>query len=289
MPILVAGATGQLGGLIARRLLEQGQEVRVLVRPQSDHQALVNAGGRPVLGDLKDRASLDPACQGIDAVITTANSAQRRGADTPQTVDLEGNRNLIDAAKAAGVRQFIFTSALGADPSSPVPFLRAKGQSETYLRESGVPFTILAPNIFMEVWMGMVIGLPLRDGRPVTLVGEGRRKHTFISMQDVAAFATVAVGHPAAIDQYLPLGGPEALSFQDAVAVFERVLGRSIPVESVAPGEPVPGLPEAVQPLFWMMDTYDSPLEMEQTARTFGVHQTRLEDYVRRAFAVTPA
>jgi NADH dehydrogenase len=289
MPILVAGATGQLGGLIARRLLEQGQDVRMLVRPQSDYQALVHAGGRPVPGDLKNRASLDAACQEIDTVITTANSAQRGGADTPQTVDLEGNRHLIDAAKAAGVRQFIFTSALGVDPSSPMPFLRAKAQSETYLRDSGMPLTILAPNIFMEVWMGMVIGLALRDGRPVMLVGEGRRKHTFISMQDVAAFATAAVGHPAALDQYLPLGGPQALSFHDAVAIFERGLGRSIPVESVAPGEAVPGLPDAVQPLYWAMETYDSPLEMEQTAQTFGVHQTTLEEYVRRTFAATRA
>jgi NADH dehydrogenase len=288
MTILVAGATGQLGGLIARRLLDQGRTVRVLVRPQSDHQALLSAGARPALGDLKDRASLEPACAGIETVITTANSAQRGGSDTPQTVDLEGNRNLIDAARAAGVQQFIFTSALGVDPNSPVPFLRAKGQTESYLRESGVPFTILAPNIFMEVWMGMVIGLPLRDGRPVKLVGEGRRKHTFISVQDVAAFATAAVGHPAAIHQYLPLGGPQALSFREAVAVFERVLGRSIPVESVAPGEPVPGLPEAVQPLYWYMETYDSPLEMEETARTFGVHQTTLEEYVRRTFTGVP-
>jgi uncharacterized protein YbjT (DUF2867 family) len=284
MTILVVGATGQLGGLITRRLLEQSQDVRVLVRPQSDHRALVDGGARSVLGDLKDRASLDPACRGIDTVITTANSALRGGADNPQTVDLEGNRNLIDSARAAGVGQFIFTSALGVDPNSPLPFVHAKGQTELALRQSGLPFTILAPNFFMEVWMGMVMAPALHAERPVGLASDGCRKHTFISVQDVAAFATAAVGHSAAMNQHLLLGGPEAFSFRDAVAVFERVFGRSLSVQSVAPGEAVPGLPEAIQPLAWLLDSYDSPLDMTETARTFGVRQRTLEEYVRQMF-----
>ena len=101
--ILVAGATGELGGAVARLLLAQGKAVRTLARPGSGHEPLRQAGAQVVLGDLKDRASLDAACRGVETVITTANSARRGGEDNPQTVDLEGNRNLIDAAKAAGV------------------------------------------------------------------------------------------------------------------------------------------------------------------------------------------
>jgi uncharacterized protein YbjT (DUF2867 family) len=280
--ILVVGATGNLGGAVTRMLLAQGQPVRILARSQSNYQPLVEAGAQAVLGDLKERGSLDPACEGADTVITTANSAARGGEDNPQTVDLQGNRNLIDAAKAAGVHQFIFVSVLTADPNSPVPFLQAKGKTEDALRASGIPYTILAPNGYMEVMVAGVVGMPAIMGQPVTIVGGGRRKHSFVSASDVAAFILAAIGNPAAINQKLLLGGPQPLSFRDAVAIYERVLGHQIPVRSVAPGEPVPGLPQMVAQLLAALDTYDSPLEMTETARTFGIQLTPLEEVARR-------
>ncbi len=286
---LVVGATGQLGGLITRQLLERDDDVRVLVRPSSAYQSLVEAGAQPVFGDLKDRTSLDAAVRGVDVLITTANSVGRLGADTVESVDLAGNHELIDAAHAAGVQQFIFTSALGSTADSPVPFMQAKGRTEQHLRASGMPFTILAPNLFMEVWIGSVVVLALAQGRPVTLVGEGRRKHSFVSMQDVAAFALAAVGHPAARNQYLPIGGPQAVSWRDVVATCEQVLGREIPIETVAPGEAVPGLPPTASGLMAAMDTYDSPLEMTQTAATFGITLTAVEAYVRGTLAGVPS
>ncbi len=97
--ILVVGATGALGGEVARRLLAQGRKVRVLVRPQSPYQSLVEAGAESAMGDLKDPASLAAACRGVEQVIATANSAQRGGEDNPETVELRGNRSLIDAAR----------------------------------------------------------------------------------------------------------------------------------------------------------------------------------------------
>jgi uncharacterized protein YbjT (DUF2867 family) len=285
---LVAGATGQLGGLIARRLLESGRNVRVLVRPGSAYQPLVDAGALPVFGDLKDRASLDAALQGVDVVITTANAALGSGADNPETVDLAGNRDLIDAARAAGVGQFIFTSALGCTPDSPVPFMRAKGLTEKHLRASGMPFTILAPDFFMEVWIGAIVNLALAEGRPVTLVGEGRRKHSPVSMVDVAAFAVAAIGHPAASNRYLAIGGPRALSWREIVASYEQVLRRAIPIQTLAPGELVPGLPPIASGIMAAMDTYDSPLEMTETANTFGVELTSVETLARRTLSGAP-
>ena len=212
--ILVVGATGVVGGMIARRLLEKDQEVRVLVRRDSPSsqliqqglatsaEELIEAGAQPVHGDLRDRASLDAAVEGVETVITTANSAMRGGADNPQSVDLQGNRNLIEAARAAGVEHFIFVSLLGADVNNPAPFVQAKAQSESALRESGMEYTILAPTAFMEVWPAMVVGMPTLQGRSVTLVGEGRRHHSFVSNRDVAAFAAAAVDHPAAQPAY---------------------------------------------------------------------------------------
>jgi len=215
-------------------------------------------------------------------VITTANAVAATGADTIESVDLVGNRDLIDAARAAGVGQFIFTSALGCTPESPVPFMRAKGLAEGHLWASGMPFSILAPNFFMEVWIGVIVGLALVEGRPVTIVGEGQRKHSMVSMADVAAFAVAAVGHPTATNRYLPIGGPQALSWRDVVAIYEQILGRGVPIRMLAPGEPVPGLPPIAGGFMAAMDTYDSPLDMGETASTFGVELTSVETFARR-------
>jgi NADH dehydrogenase len=285
--------------MITRRLLAAGEEVRFLVRHESPSEelagqglvtsasSLIEAGAQPVYGDMKDRASLDRACAGVETVITTANSAMRGGQDNVDTVDREGNRNLIDAAKAAGVKQYIFTSVLGADVNNPLPFIQAKAETEAYLRESGLPYTILAPNFFMESWVSMVVGNPLAAGGPVTLVGEGRRQHSFVSALDVAAFAAAAVGHPAAMNGYIAIGGPEPLSWCDVVVTFERVMGQEIPVRFISPGAPVPGAPEIVTTMLPALETFESPVPMTETARTLGVELTPLETYARRTLAAS--
>ena len=284
--ILVVGATGSLGGSIARGLLQEGKNVRALVRPQSDAAPLKSLGAEIVIGDLKDRASLDRAVQNADTVITTANSALRGGADNPETVENHGNRNLIDAAAAAGVRQFILVSALGADPASPVPFLAGKGKAEQHLRASGLGHTILEPNLFMDVWLGMLFGMPMAQGRQPSVVGDGRRKHSFIAQDDVRAFALAAIDNNAAVGKTLVLGGPEPISFREIAQVYETVLGRTLDVTYLPVGTPVPGLPEAVSGLASMLDTYDSPIPMEDTARTFGVKLSSVESFVRASLPV---
>ena len=201
-----------------------------------------------------------------------------------RTADLEGNRNLIEAARDAGVGRFVFISALGAAVESPVPFLQAKGQSEATLLESGMEYAILAPNPYMEVWAAVVVGMPALQGRPVVLVEEGRRRHSFVSNRDVAAFAAAAVDHPAARNRHILIGGPEALSWRDVLATYERVLGRQLPVEFVAVGDPVP-LPDLMPDLLAAMETYDSVIKMEKVSRTFDVTLTKLETFVREQVA----
>ena len=88
--ILVVGATGYLGGMITRRLLAQGREVRVLVRPGSDYRPLVEAGVAPALGDLRQRDTLDVACRGVDTVITTAIARLDVDPATAQATNLDG-------------------------------------------------------------------------------------------------------------------------------------------------------------------------------------------------------
>ena len=281
--ILVVGSTGRVGGMITRAILGQDRQLRILVRPGSDHRAFIEADAESAFGDLKDPASLAVACRGIDTVITTASAGERGGNDTPQTVDLEGNANLIEAARAAGVKQFIFVSALTAQPDHPVPVPRAKALTEAALRDSELTYTIVAANGIADVMFPLVVGYPLSVGKPVTLVGEGRRRHTFIAARDVAAFATAAIDHPSALNCRIEIGGPEALSWRDVVAAYERTLGRPIPVQWIPPGEllpdlpPTPGLTQLVSGLMAALETFDTPLDMTEVSRTFGVTPTTID------------
>jgi uncharacterized protein YbjT (DUF2867 family) len=272
--ILVVGATGALGGTVTRNLLAGGHSVRVLVREGSDYASLVEAGAQPVMGDLKDPASLQRACADIATVVSTANSAARTGEDTIDSVDRRGNRALVDAAKSAGVRHFVFVSAAGAAIDSPVDLLRAKAETEARLQASGMSYTILQPNIFMDVWFGMLIGMPLQQGRPVTLIEPARARHTFVSTNDVAAFVSVAAARETGSNETIFVGGPEALSWQDVVAAAEGVIGRKVAVDYVAAGTPLPGLPEVVSQLAAGFETYETAIDMTDTAAAFGVTLT---------------
>jgi len=222
---------------------------------------------------------------GVRTVVTTANSAQRGGDDTVDSVDRDGNRALIDAACNAGVRHFVFVSALGASIDSPVPFLRAKAESEAHLRASGLSYSIIAPNVFMDVWVPAVVGKPARAGEPVTLVGEGQRQHSQVAIRDVAAFTAAAVDHPAAHNATVVIGGPEAITWREVVAVYESEMGRPIKVRSVPPGTPIAGLPDPMPAFLAAFETYDSAIEMETLAAKFGVILTPLLTIVREDLA----
>ncbi len=280
--ILVVGATGRLGGRIAQRLLSDGRRVRVLVRPGSDHQGLVQAGAEPVMGDLKDPASLRSACDGIEAIVTTANAAGRGGDDTLQSVDDEGNENLIEAAVNARVKRFVFTSVLGGDPDSPAPLLRAKGLTEERLRASGITFTITQADVHMDMMIPLVVELPISRGEPVRVVGEGLRRHSFVAQQDVAALSVAALDHSAAEDQVLAIGGPEPISWRDIVRGFEQESGHPIRLESLPIGERIPGLPDFVTDLVTALEMYDSSVDMRETASTYGVALTPLATWLRQ-------
>jgi NADH dehydrogenase len=282
--ILVAGATGSLGGRIARAVVAQGIPVRALARPTSDAAALQSAGIPDVHGDVKDPTSLARACDAVDIVITTV-SASKRNDDSIENVDLRGNQNLIDAAEAAGVRHFIFVSTIAASEDGPLPLFRAKAAAETRLRGSAMTHTILSSNGFMDVWFPMMVELPAFSGQPITLVGESRRRHSFVAEQDIAAFAAAALGNAAAHNATIVIGGPEAVTFRDVVRAYEEAAGREFPVRSVAPGEPIPGLPEPVWGIAAALETFDSPIPMDDTARRFGVTLTSVRDFARSRLA----
>jgi len=295
--ILVVGATGTLGGRIVQRLVKNGKDVRILVRHNSPSvelaltglatsaQSLIDAGAQPVYGDLTDRDSLDHACAGVETLITTATATKREGTETLESVDLKGTHQLIDAASDAGVGHFIYTSAYGSNPDDPVPLMRHKASCEARIQESGMDFTILLPGYFMEVWIGMVVGIPLGAGQPVTLVGKGDHKHSFVSEANVADFAVAALDNPAARKQRIPIGGPASYSWMEVVEYVRQATGIQVPVNFVPPGSPVPMLPAMVGALLTGMETYESYIDMSETAPLYGVELKTLDAFAKLAFA----
>lgn len=283
---LVVGSTGLLGGLILKKLLSRGTPVRVMVRQPSSV-----AGVERVPGDLKDPASLERACRGVTTVITTANSAQRGGADTVESVDLEGNRALIRAATNAGVRRFVFVSAAFVEVNHPNAFLAAKARTEEHLRASGLPWTIIAPHVFLDVWFNLLVGSALAAHVPVSLVNGGQKRHSFIAVDDVAEFTARAVDTPSATDRHLVLGGPDALSWSDIVAKTSVILGAPVPMRSIHPGEPIPSLPPPLDRvaagLAASLEQQDAVIDTTEVAREFGVTLTPAEMVIRRALSRT--
>ena len=277
---LVAGATGSLGGQIVRELLAQGQPVRALVRSPVQRTGLEESGAEAVVGDLTDPGTLDGACRGVDVVISTA-SATRREDDTVENVDLQGTRNLVDAARRAGARRVVYVSTNGASPASPVPAFRAKAGAEAHIRASGLEYAVLQPEAFMDIWFGMLIEMPMAQGMPITLVGESRQRHSFIAQGDVARFAVAAALSPEPLREAIVLGGPEAVTFREVAEAYAEAAGRPLAVRSVAPGEPIPGLPPVVWGIAAGLESYGSDVPMEATARRFGVRPTGYRDFVR--------
>lgn len=294
--ILVVGATGSLGGRITRDLLAKDKQVRILVRLDSPSeelakmgratsaQSLIDAGAQPVCGDLKDAASLGAAVNGVDTVISTASATKREAPDTIETVDLQGTLNLIHAAQTAGVRHFIYTSAHGSRPEHPAPLFQSKGKCEAALEASGMDWTVLQPDAFMEGWIDGVVGIPLKAQQPITLVGEANHKHSFVSEADVAAFAVACVDNPAAIKQRIPIGGPASYTWGEILTAVEACLGVKLPVNFVPLGGEIPLLSPGAGYLLNAMETYESFIDMGETAPKYGVDPTPLSVYVQRAF-----
>ena len=231
---LIVGATGMLGSEICRLIAEQGGAVRVLVRDSSNPEKverLRGLGAEVVRGDLKDRASLEKACRGASAVVSTASSTvSRQEGDSIENVDRQGQMNLIEAAEEAGVKHFILISFPNVDIDFPLQ--TAKRAVEDRLRRGRMTYTILQPTFFTEVWLSPALGFDPAHAT-VRIYGGGHNKISWISFRDVAKFAAAALGNPQAVNAVIKLGGPAALSPLEVVRLAEQVAGKRVIVEHV--------------------------------------------------------
>lgn len=287
---LVVGATGMVGTEICRLLALAGQPVRALVRAGSDPakvEKLRALGANVVQGDLRDGMSLRAACQGANAVITTASCmpfAYSAGENTPHTTDEDGSLSLVATAREAGVRQFVYASF--PPMAASFPLQDAKRAVERRLRASGLTYTILQPTYFAEVWLSPAVGFDYAN-RKAVIYGTGENPISWISFLDVAQFAVASLNNPVAQDAILELGGPQGISPASVIKIFEQVGGKPfevthVPVEALQ-GQ-LAGATDPMQESFaGLMLSYASvgSIDMAATLRAFAMKLRTVEEYAR--------
>ena len=232
--ILVVGSTGFLGSEICRRLTASGKSVRGLVRSSSDPDKVARLqamGVETVLGDLRDPASLAPACQDVDAVITTATTTtSMQPGDSISVTDQQGQLDLVQAACQAGVRKFVYVSV--PQQMEPCPLTTAKRTVEQAVISSGLEYTILCPCVFPEIWLSPALGFDYPNAK-ATIYGDGHAKIGYISLEDVAEYAVQSLDNPAARNVLFELGHPQMHSLLEVVRLFEQASGKAFELHFV--------------------------------------------------------
>jgi uncharacterized protein YbjT (DUF2867 family) len=291
--ILVAGATGLVGTDVCLKLAQRGEKVRALVRTTSSPEkldALQSRGVELCFGDLKDAASLDRACAGAEAVVSTESSTlSRQEGDSIESVDAAGQLSLVRAAKAAGCGRFVLVSFRRPGGFS-FPLADAKRQVEEAIADMN--FTVIQASWFMEVWLSPALGFNYVNGS-VRIYGSGTSPVSWVSSGDVAEICAVAMRHPAAERQTIAFGGPEALSPLEVVERFEKISGRRFERDFI-PDEALraqyDNAEDSLQKTFAaLMLGYASgdAIDMTGVIKTFSLRLVTVDEYAHRAMEQT--
>ena len=296
MTVLVTGATGFVGPHVVHALRARELPVRALVRTRQRGARLAAWGVELAEGDVTEPATLASALQGVDAVIHLVAIIKGSPADF-ESVMAQGTRNLLVAAKDAGVRRFVLASALGLDERTKdaVPYYRAKWEMERATKASGLEHVIFRPS-FIFGKDGGVLPTFVRLARfaPVTpVVGPGTQRLQPIWVEDVAAYYAAALDNGAAANRTFELGGPDAPTWNEFWDRLKRVLGARRPSIHLPFGvmraqaaltERLPGAPVTRDQLT-MLQLGDNVVTDPAAVETFELPLVPLDEQLRRAAA----
>ncbi|KAH7432003.1 hypothetical protein KP509_07G004000 [Ceratopteris richardii] len=250
--ILVVGATGTLGRQVVRRALDEGYDVRCLVRPRpSPADFLRDWGATVVNGDLSKPESLPAALVGIHTVIDCATG---RPEEPIRTVDWDGKVALIQCAKAMGIQKFVFFSIHNCEKHPEVPLMEIKRCTEKYLAESGLNYTILRLCGFMQGLIGQY-AVPILEDKAVWGTDASTRI-AYMDTQDIARLTLTALRTQKADHKLFTFAGPRAWTTQEVISLCERLAGQDAKVTTVPVG--ILKLTRALTRLFqWTNDAAD--------------------------------
>jgi uncharacterized protein YbjT (DUF2867 family) len=293
--ILVTGGSGFVGGHVVHELRARDLSVRCLVRDARKGAKLAALGCELVQGDVTDPASLGRAVEGADAVVHLV--AIRQGSERDfQRIMVDGTRDLMAAAKDAGVRRFVHMSALGTSEETRdlVPYYRAKWETEEQVRASGLAHVIFRPSFVFGRDGGILPTFAkLARYAPVTpITGSGKQRIQPIWADDLAAYFGEAASRDDVAGETYELGGPDAVTWNEFWARLKRVLGQRRPSVHIPMvfmranalvTERLPGNLPLTRDLLKMLQHGDNVVSNDDAVRTFEIPLVPLDEQLRRA------
>ena len=291
--ILVTGGSGFIGRRVTSRLMEGGNSVRVLARGQ--RRADQPSGVEVVRGDVVSAEGLSEAMSEVEKVIHLVAIIRESGSQTFEAVIQQGTERLVEAAKVAGVKKFVYVSAIGAQDDPYYPYLRAKWAAERAVALSGLKFTILRPSIIFgegDEFINALAGL-VRYNPVVPVAGDGKTKFQPLWVEDLVTCIVACLDEEAHGGQTLAVGGPEHLTYEEILDIVKEALGKSrikvhVPLVVMRPlaqmMEWVLPKPPVTRDQLKML-ALDNITETDSMMRGFGVQPRSLADsldYIKR-------
>ena len=231
--ILVTGAAGFAGSRIIARLVEQGAQPRALVRSAAQAATRVPREGVEILvGDTMRPETLGAAVAGIETIIhcafITANRKQGPNVNYYET-NVTGTRNLIAAAKDAGVSRIVELGGLGTQPSAPGSYMATRFQADEAIKSSGLAWSILGPSVQFGQGSAFFKGLAdlIRSAPLITpVIGSGKLRFQPIWVEDVATCILKMAQEPESYDgRVIEVGGPEIYTYNQILDLLMQALG----------------------------------------------------------------
>ena len=294
--ILVTGAAGFVGSRIVARLAEQGAQPRALVRDAASARSrLPQSGAEIVVGDTTKPETLDAALAGVETIIhcafITADRKPGPGVNYYET-NTTGTRNLVAAARNAGVQRICVMGGLGTKPSKPGSYMEGRYEADQAVKQSGLTWSILGPSIqfghgsaFFNGLAGLIKSVPV----VVPVVGNGKLKFQPIWVEDVTTCILKLAQEPAPYDgRVIEVGGPEILTYNQVLDLLMQTLHvRRIK----APGpKPLVKLGAAmmsvvlakppITPAAVELFDFENATDLDSVERNFGFVPKSLRDYL---------
>ena len=293
MKVLVTGGTGFVGPHVVRAIAERGHDLKLLVRDSTRSRELP---GQPVVGELTNTVSLQHAVEGVEAVVHLVAIRQGKEEQFRRVME-QGTRDLVTAARDAGVRRFVLMSALGTSEETKdlVPYYHAKWEMEQAVKGSGVDHVIFRPSFVFGRDGGILPTFrKLAKLTPATpIIGSGEQRIQPIWVDDVAMYFAEALDKPETTNRTFDLGGPDIVSWNDFWQRLRTTLGiRRRPRLHVPIGlmrvnavvtERLPGNIPLTRDLLKMLEHGDNVVTNDDAVQTFQLPLVTLDEQLRRA------
>ena len=230
MSLLILGGTGTLGRQIVLQALTKGYKVRCIVRNFRKANFLKEWGAELVYGDLMYPETLPPCLKGITAVID-ASTSRLEEPDSLKKVDWDGKLHLIDAAKAANIKRFIFFSVQNVEQFETIPLMKLKYGIERRLKKSNIPYTIFRLTGFYQ---GLIeqYAIPILENLPIWITNQNIYI-SYMDTQDIAKFCLRSLQIPKTTNQIFFLSGSKSWVSSEIITLCEQLAGQTAKVQQI--------------------------------------------------------